>query len=128
MAQFLVRAFSTTHQDQDLDARRCYKKGDIVTTEEDDHIWGRLEGPPEFVIISVALPIQAAEALTGAKGKFRLPYYLGELPEHEGGGPKIERRRQYAFEEQVVDQALANSGKLQLTQAQFVQSLIDKAS
>lgn len=63
MAEILVRAGSVTHADPGIDRAGCYKHGDIVLAKPDGHEWGRLEGPPTFVVVKVpGVTPEAAEA------------------------------------------------------------------
>ena len=62
MAEILVRVGSVSHADSGQD-RLCYKHGDVVVVVADGHEWGRLEGPPTFVVLRVpGVAVAAAEA------------------------------------------------------------------
>jgi len=53
MAQLLVFLRNNTHDDPDKEKRGCFKRGDIVAVFDDLHIFGALEGPPDFQIVQV---------------------------------------------------------------------------
>lgn len=63
MAEILIRAGSVAHADPTTDRAGCYKHGDVVLAKPDGHEWGRLEGPPTFVVVKVpGVTVEAAEA------------------------------------------------------------------
>ena len=53
MAQLLIRVGDDSHPDRGQD-RFLLKDGDVVAVAEDDHVWGRREGPPTFRVVHVA--------------------------------------------------------------------------
>ena len=54
MARLLVMAVDKTHPDPELDKSGCFKLGDIVTVQADDHVWGSAEGLPNFIQVDIA--------------------------------------------------------------------------
>lgn len=60
MAELLIKAVSASNADPDKDRRGCYKRGDVVVAMEDGHEWGRLEGPPDFVVVRLSGVSRAA--------------------------------------------------------------------
>jgi len=53
MAEFLVKAIDTTHSNPIINEQGCFKKGDIVQVQPNNHQWGEAEGLPSFVIVKV---------------------------------------------------------------------------
>lgn len=52
MARLLVKARDYTHSDPDVD-KMVYKVGDIVNVQPDGHVWGGMEGLPDFYQIDI---------------------------------------------------------------------------
>lgn len=73
MAEILVKAQDATHANSDKDRRGCYKRGDPVVVKPDGWEWGKLEGPPGFVVIRVLnLSVEeASEALLSSNDQRR---------------------------------------------------------
>lgn len=62
MAEFLIKAIDALHEDPDKDKAGCYKRGDVVAVEPDGWQWGKLEGPPKFVIVKIPdMTVEEAE-------------------------------------------------------------------
>lgn len=107
LAQFLIKAISATNVDPSIDKCGCYKKGDIVVVKDDLHIWGKKEGLPSFIVISV----------TGL---------LTQLVEYLTDQSTVQVRRRFCISEKDVDTAIAAGGLIILTEQQFTTRLINK--
>jgi len=53
MPRALVKARDASHPDPEKDRRGCYKRGDVVAVMPDGHVWGAMEGPPNFVHVDI---------------------------------------------------------------------------
>jgi hypothetical protein len=55
MAEILICLRSATHPDATKDRRGCWKRGLLVTVQEDGHPWGAKERYPAFAVLSLPL-------------------------------------------------------------------------
>ena len=55
MCEILLSNMNKVNPDDDEKDRWLYKRGDMVVIKEDDHVWGRLEGPPDFYLVKIPL-------------------------------------------------------------------------
>lgn len=53
MAKLLIKALDHVNPDSGEDRRGAYKRGDVVMVQDDGYVWGRLEGPPKFFVLTV---------------------------------------------------------------------------
>jgi len=66
MAQILVRWKDNFHPDPIIDRRGCYKCGYPVVVMPDNHIWGKMECLPDFVVVKVPdVPIEKVQKYIG---------------------------------------------------------------
>ena len=49
MAKLLLKATNSDHPD----IAAAYKRGDVVVVMDDDHVWGGMEGLPDFIQIDI---------------------------------------------------------------------------
>jgi hypothetical protein len=54
MARLLIKAVDSVHADPLTDKQGCYKRGDVVSVQEDSHNWGGKEGLPTFLQLNIA--------------------------------------------------------------------------
>jgi len=87
-----------------------YKKGDIVAVFPDGHKWGRLEGPPKFIIIKVP----------GMSVKEGRKYIAGGIVDGK------EVRRRFHIPKELLSQALKKGGTVQLNKTNALQNIKDK--
>jgi len=118
MAELLVRARDNTHADPEVDRRGAWKRGDVVYVAPDGHGWGRLEGPPNFIVVRV--PMTVAEA----REKLAQPQIEdddGNIPRDADGEPLGWRRRAVKLDIEALTQeqrdALDRGEKVALDEA-----------
>lgn len=55
MCELLICVVDKVHPDLYVDANHCFKRGDVIAVEEDDHVWGREElAHPDWKIVKVS--------------------------------------------------------------------------
>lgn len=53
VADLLIKAVDATNADPTKDRRGCYKRGDVVAVKPTGWQWGKEEGPPRFVRLTL---------------------------------------------------------------------------
>ena len=87
-----------------------YKKGDIVAVFPDGHKWGRLEGPPKFIIIKVP-------SMSVKEGR---KYITGGTVDGK------EVRRRFYIPKGLLDKAIKQGGIIKIDKTNVSQNIKDK--
>lgn len=133
MAEFLIRAKNHWMDDVPQEVKDTWTaemwgkynrrtiKGNPIVVMPDNHKWGKLEGPPNSVLVkvngmSVEEGRQYVEKLRDLSG----------VPEPEGGAYPIKYIRKWQISETVVDNILAQGGVVTINKNQFKQQLIER--
>ena len=125
MAQLLVRTknhwldevpklvqLTWTQEEVDEYNRRSIR-GDIIVVKDDDHIWGRREGLPDYVIVKIA-----GLSLNNAK-HFEDALIIDDV---------VIRNRKYKIPEATLNEAMISDGVFEFSdEASFNSIVIDKS-
>jgi hypothetical protein len=122
MAEFLIKAIDATHSDPIKDKSGSYKRGDVVVVMPDGWPWGRLEGPPKFVIVKIpGMSVEAAQKYIDSEKDISIPE-----------NPRTLTRRKYKFHIDditlEVKSELDSKGTVVMTEIQAEGFLRDKTS
>ncbi len=120
MAEFLIKAIDVTHLDPVKDKAGCYKRGDIVVVKLDGWQWGKLEGPPKFVIVKIpGMTVEEAQK-----------YIESEKDTSDPENPVVLTRRKFKFHiddtPPEIKNELENKGIATMTKIQVEGFLKDK--
>lgn len=120
MAEFLIKTIDANHSNPVKDKAGCYKRGDVVVVMPDGWQWGRLEGPPKFVIVKIpGMTVEAAQK-----------YIESENDTIDPETPVVLTRRKYKFHiddipSEIKDE-LESKGIVTITKLQAEGFLNDK--
>lgn len=120
MAELLVVAIDAAHDDPEKDRRGCYKRGDVVVTEDDGYEWGRKEGPPKFVVLHVQ---DTDKAVVAPLAEMQYDDDAGQPVTDTEGLPAVFRRRRWRVDLDALPPgiitALQASGRASLPPGQL---------
>jgi hypothetical protein len=120
VAELLIKARDASHDDPETDRRGCYKRGDVVTVQDDGHPWGRKEGLPNFIILRIP---GAARALAERLADEQDDDDSGTLLQDADGMRGRHRRRRWRIDiddlPAAVRTALMTTGAAPITRVQI---------
>lgn len=104
--KLLVRAV-----DAPLPDAGCHKKGEVIVVADDVHTWGRKEGPPGFVTLSLPYASSVGNNL----------HLLND------GGEDLPHRKRFFLAAEFVDALLERGGReVTVSPAELTRHLIDR--